>query len=69
MCNIFVNDLFLCLIETDLQNFADGNTISVAGKSNKEPINILDKESRLAVGWFEENNMLVNPDKFQAIAV
>ena len=69
MCNILVNDLFLCLIETDLQNFADGNTISVAGKSNKEPINILDKESRLAVGWFEENNMLVNPDKFQAIAV
>lgn len=69
MCNILVNDLFLCLIETDLQNFADGNTISVAGKSNKELINILDKESRLAVGWFEENNMLVNPDKFQAIAV
>ena len=69
MCNILVNDLFLCLIETDLQNFADGNTISVAGKSNKEPINILDKESRLAVGWFEENNMLVNPDKFQAIAI
>ena len=30
-------------------------------------IQILEKESETAVEWFDQNKMMVNPDKFQAM--
>ena len=30
-------------------------------------IQTLEKESKTAVGWFNQNKMIVNPDKFQAM--
>ena len=67
--NIFVINLFLCLIKKDLHNFSYDNTITAAGKTIKEVIIILEEENKLAVAWFKGNNMLLSPHKFQAIVV
>ena len=32
-------------------------------------LDILEKESETAIKWFKENEMIVNPDKFQAMAM
>ena len=65
--NIFLNDLLNVLTKSQLYNFADDNTISAKASKVEDLIKILQSESELAVKWFRDNNMIVNPDKFQAI--
>ena len=65
--NIFLNDLVGAFNKADLYNFADDNTISFASKNETELLCILKEESDLAVKWFRQNNMIVNPDKFQSM--
>ena len=65
--NIFINDLLLCLKKSDLHNFADDNTIAVTCKNLNDLLRTLEKESESAVDWFRNNNMIANPDQFQAI--
>ena len=67
--NIFVNDLLLWISNSELLNFADDNTISAAENTIEELISTLEKESQAAIDWFVLNEMIVNPDKFQAIVV
>ena len=64
--NIFINDL-VYFIKSDLGNFADDNSISDAAKTIPDLINILENESNNAIEWFRGNDMIVNPEKFQAI--
>ena len=64
--NIFMNDLFY-LLENDLHNFADDNTVSAVSETVPELINSLTLKSNLAIDWFQTNSMIVNPDKFKAI--
>ena len=64
--NIFINDLFY-ILQNDLQNFADDNTISAVADTLSELISSLTFKSGLAIDWFEYNPMIVNPDKFKAI--
>jgi len=64
--NIFLNDL-IYFIKSDLGNFADDNTISDADKYIPKLIKKLEDESNNAIEWFQNNLMIVNPDKFQAI--
>ena len=35
----------------------------------KDLLHTLEKESESAVDWFKNNNMVVNPDNFQAILI
>ena len=49
-------------------NFAD-NTISATENTIEELVSTLEKESQAAIDWFVSNEMIVNPDKFQAIVV
>ena len=65
--NIFINDLFLWLTKSDLHNFADDNTIAITCKNLNDLLRRLEKESESAVDLFRNNNMIANPDKFQAI--
>ena len=53
------------LKNSDIYNVADGNTISVASKNRDTWIETLKNESESVVNWFRNNNMIVNPDKFQ----
>ena len=50
-------------------NFADDNTISAAEKTIEKLISTLEQDSQAAIDWFKINEMIVNPDKFQAIVV
>ena len=63
--NIFLNDLLKVLKNSDVYKFADDNTILVASKSRGTLLKILKNESELALNWFRNNNMIMNPDKFQ----
>ena len=65
--HIFFNDLLAVLKKSQLYNFADDNTISAKANSTDDLLKILKEESESAVKWFRENNIIVNPDKFQAL--
>ena len=66
--DIFINDLYLWILKWDL-NFADNNTISASENTIEKLISILEQDSQAAIYWFKINEMIVNPDKFQAIVV
>ena len=55
------------LKKTDLHSFAGDNTIITVCDQLADLIKILEAEGELSVGWFRENEMVVNSDKFQAI--
>ena len=55
------------LKNSDIYNFADDNAISVTSKKRETLLETLKNESESAVNWFRNNNMIVNPDKFQLI--
>ena len=65
--NIFHNDLLSTLKLSDLFNFADDNAISTTADNIDDLLLTLKHESELAVKWFTDNQMIVNPEKFQAI--
>ena len=67
--NIFINDLLLLLTKSALHNFADDNTVAVICKNLNDLLHTLEKESESAVDWFRNNNVITNPDKFQAIVM
>ena len=67
--NLFINDLVLFMNNSDLLNYADDNTISAWENSLEELIQTLKSESETAIKWFQDNEMIVNPDKFQAIII
>ena len=64
--NIFLNDLLSTLKLADLFNFADDNSISIIADNIDHLLLTLKHESELAVKWFKDNQMIANPDKFQA---
>ena len=51
----------------ELYNFADDYTISTASKNMSHLIETLEKESETAIEWFNQNKMIVDQDKFQAM--
>ena len=67
--NLFINDLFMYIKNSDLHNFADDNTISCVSSSLNELISKLEREGSIATQWFRDNSMIVNPGKFQAIII
>ena len=66
---IFINDLLFFINEAKLANFADDNTIYAAKRDLNELLRLLEKESEVAIKWFSDNNMIVNPKKFQTIII
>ena len=67
--NVFINDLFLFINKTKLANFADDNTIYANSAEMETLLDILEKENETAIKWFKKNQMIVNPDKFQAMVL
>ena len=64
--NIFINDLYY-ILQSDLHNFADDNTISMISDTVSSLVNSLTDKANKAVDWFHINKMTVNPEKFKAI--
>ena len=65
--NIFLNDLLSTLKLSDLLNFAADDTMSKIADNINHLLLTLKHDSELAVKWFTDNQMIVNPDKFQAL--
>ena len=65
--NIFFNDLLSTLKLSHLFNITFDNTILTTADNIDYMLLALKHELELAVKWFTENQMIGNPDKFQAI--
>ena len=65
--NLFFNDFFYFILFASAYNFEYENTLSCFAKTRENLISILESESEIAIKWFKENYMIVNPGKFQWI--
>ena len=65
--NCFFNDFFHFIETANAHNFADDNTLSDFANHIKNLIHLLESECSMAIKWFKDNKMIVNPGKFQAI--
>ena len=54
---------------SELHNFADDNTIISLSGTLSQLIKDLQSEASKATDWFKMNNMIVNPEIFQAILI
>ena len=61
--NIFIDDLFLFVSNSYLNNYADGKTLYAFGYNLEEIKNTLRFDLDLVSKWFEENYMILNADK------
>ena len=61
--NIYLNDLFFFLKDVSICNFANGTTIYISDESLENVLKSLEKNSMLAIRWFENNCMKLNTDK------
>ena len=48
-------------------NFADDNTLIAFANNIQNSIHLFESESSLAIKWFKDDKMIVNPGTFQAI--
>ena len=53
---------------SSLYNYADDNNLSYAHHNAETVINTLEQDCSSLLHWFQENQMKVNPHKFQAIS-
>lgn len=67
--NIFINDIFHFIKDSNLYNYADDNTVSYVHTDPLVLKNVLTNDSLTLVKWFSDNQMQANPDKFQGIAI
>ena len=65
--NIFINDFYYNFEYANLYGFADDNTLSHAASTLDELTSTLSQESEIALKWLNNNKMIANPSKFQAI--
>jgi len=65
--NIFINDLFFNDLDSFICNFADDNTLSACGSTLSGILGQLKRDSEITIQWFQDNEMVVNPDKFQVM--
>ena len=48
-------------------NFEGDNTLSSFGKTIENLLSILESENEIAINWFKDNYMLVNPGTIQLV--
>ena len=67
--NLFFNDFLLFILIASVHNFADDDSLSNIAKTVDSLKQALGSECKLAIKWFHENKMIVNPDKFHTIVL
>ena len=65
--NIFINDLLFFILDADVCNFADDNTLSIGGMSIQNVLLRLQQDLNVALKWFQNNCLVANPSKFQVL--
>ena len=63
--NIFINDIFLFVKHSEICNYADDNSLSVADNSIDEIISKIESDVESLGIWFQNNHMLLNQNKCQ----
>ena len=61
--NIYINDLFFFITQTDVCNYADDYTFYTCDKDLKSLIQRLEHDSLIAIEWFDCNYMKLNSKK------
>ena len=61
--NIFINDLFMFVENSEVCNYADDNSLTVADMSINTIIHKLQLDTQILNSWFKNNGMLLNGDK------
>ena len=67
--NIFINDLFFFVEHSDICNYADDNSLSVADVSIDHIISKLELDIRSLDEWLQNNYMLLNQEKCQFMII
>ena len=65
--NLFLNDFCYFILLATAHNIADDKTLACFSKAIQELIRSLESECEVALNWFNENKIIVNPGKFQDI--
>ena len=65
--NLFLNDLFLFIEETQICNFADDNTVYSCEKTIEQVALKLEHDIPRVLNWLKYNSMVANPAKFQVM--
>ena len=58
--NIFINDLFYFVKDSDVHNYADDNTLSFSDSSINKIISKLESDISILDTWFTNNGLLLN---------
>ena len=61
--------MFYSIKKAELVNSADDNAVTTVQPTQKLVVDLLQAESRVAIAWFTLNQMLANPEKFQAVFI
>ena len=61
--NIYFNDLFFVLKETDASNYADDTNLHACDMDISNLIQRLEHDALIAIEWFESNYMKMNKEK------
>ena len=65
--NIFINDFFYIIKQSEVCNFADDNTVFSCGNSFEVVASSLEGDMPKSIYWFKKNQMVVNASKFQVM--
>ena len=63
--NIFLNDMLWFIEKNDTCNFANDNTRYSCAKSVNDVLENLQSDLKIALKWFQDNQMMANPGKFK----
>ena len=63
--NIFLNDLLLINLRSNVCNFVDENTLYYCGETTENVIKNLQSDLKIVLKWFRNNQMMANRGKFQ----
>ena len=61
--NIYINDMFMGLTDTEVCNYADDTTLYACNKSLQNVVNSLDRDTQRIITWFPDNYMKLNEEK------
>ena len=67
--NIFLNDIFFFVNDSNITNYADDNTPYAAEDSVEKLLETLERETNIVIEWFKVNEMKSNSDKCHLIIV
>ena len=65
--NVLMNDVFYCVNDGHLSNYADDNSVLVSAKSKGDLITKLISQGETLIDWCEVNEMEANPSKFELL--